>query len=741
MLDAAIRQLESIGLVLAHVEVGPSSSGGFHRVPVDSDKGAKKSGSYLLREYTAASGDSLVYGHGTNFKTGATVDVKPDGAGLSPAERKAFAEARAEADAQARADREAKANDAQRRAEKIWPNLPEQGRSEYLERKQVGAYGVRFARGAIVVPVRRDKALVGLQWISADGAKKFLTGTPKRGACHRIGSMSGDSPVLIAEGYATGATLHQATGYPVLVVFDAGNIAPVLDRLRARVRMRTVVICADDDHETKPQGSQTAEQANAGQYKAQAAAEAHRAFVVSPSFVDPAGRTDFNDMHVEQGLQAVRQHVLDEIRRLSDDAEWREQLIRNRSGSVQATLHNVVTIMEHDNRLAGLLRLDEFSTNVVFSREPPFGGGIREISDAEVAELAAWFGSPGTYGISVSTGMMYEAVGLVGARNKFHPVRDYLDSLVWDGHERIPTLFREYFGVPLDEYTQQVALNWLVSAVARVRNPGCKCDLMTILEGEQGAGKSTAIKVLCGTDWFVATTESPDNKDFYQILQGRWIVEIEEMQAFSKPQMPKIKSAISVEVDVFRPSYGRMPRSFPRHNVFVGTTNDDEYLRDPTGARRFMPVRVGSVDIDLLTSDRDQLWAEADVRYQRGEAFWELPAQADAEREARYMDDSWTDPIAAWLEGMGQFNESRPAAFSGPRDEATTDEILTDALGLDKSRHTRQEQMRVGTIMRRLGWQKKQVRRHGRPARVYVRPDEPDQSGLTANYGEAVDAF
>lgn len=725
-----LASFQSIGLVVEHVAFGA-----LQRVPVDSDKGAKKSGWYVLHEYRAKNGDRLVYGHAGNWKTGASVEITPDGKGLDDADRKALDAQREASREQAEAERQARAAEAKQRAERIWPNLPEQGRSEYLERKSVGAYGIRFARGAIVVPVRRDKALVGLQWISADGSKKFLSGTPKRGACHRIGSLTGDSPVLIAEGYATAASLHQATGYPVLVVFDAGNIEPVTAYLREHVRGRTVVICADDDHETKPQGRQTADEANAGQYKARAAAQAHKAFVVSPSFVDPAGRSDFNDMHVEQGLQALRQHVLDEIRRLTDDAEWREQLIRTRSGTVQATLHNIVTIMEHDNRLAGLLRLDEFSTNVVFSREPPFGGGMREISDAEVAELAAWFGSPETYGISVSTGMMYEAVGLVGARNKFHPVRDYLDSLVWDGHERIPTLFREYFGVPLDDYTRQVALNWLISAVARVRNPGCKCDLMTILEGEQGAGKSTAIKVLCGTDWFVATTESPDNKDFYQILQGRWIVEIEEMQAFSKPQMPKIKSAISVEVDVFRPSYGRMPRSFPRHNVFVGTTNDDEYLRDPTGARRFMPVRVGGVDIDLLKDDRDQLWAEADIRYKRGEPFWDLPAQADAEREARYMDDSWTDPIAAWLEGQGQFNETRPAAFAGARDEATTDEILTEALGLDKSRHTRQEQMRVGTIMRRLGWQKKQVRRHGRPARVYVRPEDADQRR------EVVDGF
>lgn len=733
MWDKAREQIESIGLVVERLETQPNprNAAGVWRVPTQTDKGAKRSGWYVLREYTTRDGELLLYGKAGNWKTDATVEIEPDGVKLSPGDKQALEKQRKAAREAANCERKARASEAAKRAARIWPKLPSEGTSPYLERKGVGGYGVRYARGAVVVPLWRDQSLVGLQWIAADGSKRFLTGTEKQGACHQIGELSDNTPILIAEGYATGASLYQATGYPVLVVFDAGNIEPVLSRLRADVPMGTLVVCADDDHESA---------GNVGQAKAVDAAERHGARVISPLFQDASGKSDFNDMHAEQGLPAVRQHVLAELDRQSplgdDPSNWQEQLVTNRDGKPTVTLHNVATIMENDARLAGLLHMNSFATRVEMAREPPFGGDKREVSDAEIAELAAWFGSPETYSLNVSTGMMHEAVTMVAARNAFHPVRAYLDGLEWDGIERLPTMFKQYFGVPYDEYSSQVALNFMISAVARVRDPGCKCDLMLILEGHQGAGKSQSIKILCGRDWFAEALEPPESKDFYQILQGRWILEIAEMQSFSKAQVSRIKAALSTDVDVYRPSYGRIPRAYPRQSVFVGTTNDDEYLRDPTGARRFMPVRVGSVELEDLEADRDQLWAEADVRWRRGECYWELPAQADFEREKRFTQDSWTDPIMDWLDGRGH-HDNTPAAFSGPVNEVTIDEVLTNALNLDKSRHSRQEQMRVGAVMKRLGWTKRQRRRNGRVRWMYVRPDEdqPEQAD------EAVDAF
>lgn len=451
--------------------------------------------------------------------------------------------------------------------------------------------------------------------------------------------------------------------------------------------------------------------------------------VVAPRFNEPTGRSDFNDQHAEQGLAALRDYTLGEIKRVTadepDDPAWRERLILNKSGGVVVAPHNISLILENDPNLANLFRLNEFATRVEFTRAPPFGGAVRELADAEIMELAIWLGQPETYGMNVQPKMIGSVLGAVAARNTFHPVRDYLDTLEWDGTDRLPTMLADYFGVKKDEYSRQVGLNFMISAAARVREPGIKSDLMMVLEGKQGIYKSTAIEVLAGEDWFVATTESPDNKDFYQILQGKWLVEIEELQSFSKPQMPKIKSAISSKRDVFRPPYGFVPRAFPRHCIFVGTTNDDEYLRDPTGARRFMPVYVSGVEIDALKSDRDQLWAEADIRFARGECYWELPDQAEREREKRYMQDSWTHPIEAWLDCKGDWNYPPGAVFNGDRQVIMTNvnDVMSYALHLDNSRQNRQEQMRVAAIIKRLGWQKAQRTYAGLAKQwVYLRP-------------------
>ncbi|MDT0635077.1 VapE domain-containing protein [Spectribacter hydrogenooxidans] len=721
MQDKVLDQLRAIGLQVEALEIGPAPGGPFHRVPVvdpKPDKGRKRSGWYLVQEYRTRDGRTLLYGAAGNWKSGAQIKIEPDGKGLDDDERKALAAKRREAEKAAEAERREKAESAAQRATRVWAGLPMQGASQYLDAKGVAGHGVRYARGCIVVPVRRasDDALVGLQWIDPDGAKRFLTGTPKQGACHFIGRADKNGAMLVCEGYATGASLHQATGLPVAVAFDAGNLLPVAEALRKRpdVRMRTLVIAGDDDHETA---------GNPGATKARAAAEAVSGAAIAPAFENPAGRSDFNDMQAERGLKALRAYLQRAIRQAVDHVGWRRRLNTNRDGKPTATLHNLQLILEHDDRMAGLLRLDEFANKAELTREPPFGGNPREVSDAEVVELAAWFGAPETYAMNVGVNQMHETVSMVAARNKVHPVRSWLQAMAWDGEPRIDAMFPDIFNAKDNEYTRKVARNFFISAVARVMRPGCKADLMLILEGAQGAGKSTAIELLAGPEWFVVQSEPPEAKDFYQILQGRWIVEIAELQSFSKAQVSRVKQAISTPVDVYRASYGRLPREYPRQCVFVGSTNEDEYLRDPTGARRFMPVRVHSVDLEALRLQREQLWAEAVHRFDQGETWWDLPASAEEEREDRYRHDSWAEPLLAWLDGEADYErypDTRPA--DGVQ-QATMDDLLTWGLGLDRARHGPQEQQRVGAILKRAGWERVQRRRDGRRQYVYQRPE------------------
>lgn len=236
---------------------------------------------------------------------------------------------------------------------------------------------------------------------------------------------------------------------------------------------------------------------------------------------------------------------------------------------------------------------------------------------------------------------------------------------------------------------------------------------MLVLEGEQGKKKSTALLELFGSQWFVETNESPMSKDFYQVIQGAWCVEIAELDSFRRADETAAKTAISRRVDKFRAPYERMPRSYRRECVFGGTTNEHEYLRDATGGRRFLPVRVeGDVQIPRIVELRDQLWAEAVKLFRDGVEWWEFPEEAKEEQESRYVGDSWEGRIARWLKMRAPVDPDKPEKtypdrlrFATEMTHTTTDEILQYCLGMDAGKHGKQEQMRVALTMKRLGWE------------------------------------
>lgn len=233
---------------------------------------------------------------------------------------------------------------------------------------------------------------------------------------------------------------------------------------------------------------------------------------------------------------------------------------------------------------------------------------------------------------------------------------------------------------------------------------------MVILEGPQGQGKSSAVRILCSADWFAEIVESPQSKDFFQLLCGRWVLEMPEMQAFSKADRNRIKAVVSAQEDTYRPSYGRYARQFLRQCVFVGTTNDDSYLRDETGARRFLPVRCGEIEHAALECVRDQLWAEADALFQRGERFWEFPVQAAVEQDARYDADVWEQPIGDWLAGHGGADDyplGYPMVSPGrPLKETTVHDVMRYALRIETGKQSKADQMRVAAVLKRLGFKR-----------------------------------
>jgi predicted P-loop ATPase len=222
--------------------------------------------------------------------------------------------------------------------------------------------------------------------------------------------------------------------------------------------------------------------------------------------------------------------------------------------------------------------------------------------------------------------------------------------------------------------------------------PGAKVDTMVTLEGKQGLGKSKLVQAIFGERWHCEITEAPGSLDFYQNLRGKWVGEFSELSAMGKTDQNRVKQALTTTHDTYRKSYGHDSCTHPRQFIFVGNTNKAEYLSDETGARRYLPIECREINVETILGIKDQLWAEAVHRYWAGETWWQIP-DAEPEQAARYQTDSWEDAILPYLGGK-------------PR--ATITEILENALFMKLERHGRNEQVRVGAILRRHGWTRKQ---------------------------------
>jgi predicted P-loop ATPase len=279
--------------------------------------------------------------------------------------------------------------------------------------------------------------------------------------------------------------------------------------------------------------------------------------------------------------------------------------------------------------------------------------------------------------------------------HRFHPIHRWLEALNWDGEPRVPGLFPRYFGAVDTEYARAISAMFLISMVARIFKPGCKADHLPVLEGAQGTLKSTACQIL-GGEWF--SDHLPDvtgGKDVSMHLRGKWLIEVSEMHSMKRPEAEQLKAFITRTTERYRPSYGRREVIEPRQCVFIGTTNRDTYLRDESGGRRFWPVKTTTIDIEALQRDRDQLFAEAVVRYHKGEAWW--PDQ-DFERqhivpqqEARYEADPWEETISVYL---------------GTASKTTIGDVARKALRIQTPNISTTDQGRIRAVLQRLGFER-----------------------------------
>ncbi|MBB3904741.1 VapE domain-containing protein [Methylobacterium brachythecii] len=304
-----------------------------------------------------------------------------------------------------------------------------------------------------------------------------------------------------------------------------------------------------------------------------------------------------------------------------------------------------------------------------------------------------------------------EAANTLCLENIFHPVRDYLDGLRWDGVARIDSWLVKYLGAENTPLNRAFGRIVLIASVRRIRQPGTKFDTILILEGSQGTGKSTALRILAGdqnfSDQDILTL---DPKSQMEAVEGVWIYELGELEGLTRADMNKVKAFASRTVDQARPAYGRFRETRPRQNVFVGTTNDDQYLRDQTGNRRFWPVRTGAIALDLLAADRDQLWAEAAASEAHGlsivldEALW---AAAAEQQNDRMEDDPWLDHLKNIGRGLDweRAHASEYVIKTGGYYRISTFDIFEKVLKLEPRAMPQYFNKRLAQLMRKIGWE------------------------------------
>jgi putative DNA primase/helicase len=361
----------------------------------------------------------------------------------------------------------------------------------------------------------------------------------------------------------------------------------------------------------------------------------------------------------------------------------------NGHGTPYFNVDNVRRVMENHEPLKGLVWFDEFHQKFFTkwnAAEP------REWDDVDDINLLTYM-QRGLGLSKLSLENIHQGRMAYAKEHIRNEPREWMESLVWDGKDRIAWFLSDCFGAASEsEYIYAASKNFWIGLVARIYKAGCKLDNMIVLEGPQGAFKSTALNII-GGKWYAEARGSVLEKDFYLSLQGKLLMEIAELDAFNRAEVTAIKQVISCRVDRYRTPYGRLSQDHPRMSIFAATTNEKNWQRDQTGARRFWPIECKKVDLDRIRADREQLYAEAVAKLKENATWWEMPKEeTEREQEARRHQDEWESLIHGYTEA---------------RSEITTMEIAKDCLGISADRLDRGVQMRISNIMKILGWDKK----------------------------------
>jgi predicted P-loop ATPase len=417
---------------------------------------------------------------------------------------------------------------------------------------------------------------------------------------------------------------------------------------------------------------------------------------------------------------------------VASDMSWIKKLEISSTGAPTKTSKNVRMMLEHDAALAGRIMMDTFADQLVGIAPLPWAPrnaeeGPFQWRDDDDSGLRDYCHS--VLGFRTE-GIIQDALVLCARKHQVNPVVNYLTGLQWDGVPRLDRLFIDYLGAADTSYVRAVTRKSFTAAVARAMRPGLKYDTMPVLTGAQGLGKTTLLQKM-GLSWFNNSIESFEGKEAAELLQNAWVVEIGEMGAYSRSDVKTIKGFLSRTEDQYRAAYARKTEKHPRRCVFFGTSNDDQYLKDPTGGRRFWPVDCGvqgrtKLVFRDLEAEVHQLWAEAVTRYRFGEPLIlpdELEQVAKQQQELHAEADPWEGIVSEFTQRqvppdwLSRSIADRKLFWSGefgqyqgelvPRDRVCAQEVWLEALGGDSKGLRRAEAMRINAILDKLpGWTK-----------------------------------
>lgn len=438
------------------------------------------------------------------------------------------------------------------------------------------------------------------------------------------------------------------------------------------------------------------------------AAEWVRRYTLEKSKRETSAAQVFDDgVIVDDAPKLSEEQVKKQLKSLVSELTWQDKIERTSPENgfrPKNTLKNVILILKGEGG-DDVFKRDEFANADLYGRSAPWGSKKgAEVSDLDTVRIKTWLADH--YRFEPSDDRINQAIASVADENRYHPVRDYLDRLAWDGVARLDSWLRDYLEAKAPEpYLSAISVKILVAMVKRIYEPGCKFDQIMILEGVQGVGKSTAIRKLAGDQWFSDATINVADKDSVMTMRSIWVMEQGELSGMSKADVGQYKEFIARTTDRIRVPYGRRTENFPRQCIFIGTTNSKEYLKDLTGNRRFWPVSVGKCDFEAIERDRDQLLAEAKVAYELGESLYLEDKEANdvaiLEQAARTVHDTWEDMILDWIAKGGADDTLTPQV---DRNLFKMEDLFEDAGPLAGNKQNPTELRRAGEILRKIGF-------------------------------------